>query len=107
VRYSVDFSATARDQLVALDAYLAEVASPGVAARYVDGLLDFCYSLSVFPERGTRRDDIRPGLRVTHFRGRTLVAIAVDARAKRVSIVGIFHAGRDFESVLSHPRDKR
>jgi plasmid stabilization system protein ParE len=99
--WSVQLSRRARDQLVALHAYLGEAASPGVADRYTDGLLEYCGSLVVFPERGVRRDDIRPGLRITNFRGRTMIAFFVDDAVQRVVILGIFQAGRNYESVLS------
>jgi plasmid stabilization system protein ParE len=48
-----------------------------------------------------RRDDIRPGLRITNFRGRTMIAFFVDDALQRVVILGIFQAGRNYESVLS------
>jgi len=47
------------------------------------------------------RDDIRPGLRVTHHKGRTLIAYAVDEGARIVSIVGVFYGGQDHEGALS------
>jgi len=50
------------------------------------------------PHRGNLRDDIRPGLRVTHYRKRTVIAFAVEA--KQVYIIGIYYGGQDFESAL-------
>jgi len=50
------------------------------------------------------RDDIRPGLRVTHHKGRTLIAYAVDEGARIVSIVGVFYGGQDHEGALSADR---
>ena len=44
------------------------------------------------------RDDIRPGLRITNYRGR--VAIAFDVSGEQVSILGIFYGGQDYESIL-------
>jgi plasmid stabilization system protein ParE len=101
--WSVQLSRRACDQLVALHAYLGEAASPGVADRYTDGLLGYCESLVVFPGRGMRRDDIRPGLRITNYRGRTMIAFFVDDAVQRVVILGIFQAGRNYESVLADP----
>lgn len=48
--------------------------------------------------RGTRRDDIRPGLRTVGFERRATIAFKVLAR--EVVIVRIFYGGRDFESIL-------
>ena len=42
--------------------------------------------------RGTRRDDVRPGLRITSYRKRVVIAFAVDA--DQVQIIGIFYGGQ-------------
>jgi plasmid stabilization system protein ParE len=57
-----------------------------------------CESLKTFPMRGTRRDDIRPGLRVFGFRKR--VSIAFEITGEAVTILGIYYAGRNFEADL-------
>jgi toxin ParE1/3/4 len=46
-------------------------------------------------ERGRRRDDIRPGLRIIGFERRVTVAFAVEE--ERVVILRIFYGGRDWE----------
>jgi toxin ParE1/3/4 len=60
-----------------------------------------CEGLALFPLRGVPRDDIRPGLRLTHHKGRTLIAYAVDEGTRTVSVVGIFYGGQDYEEALS------
>jgi plasmid stabilization system protein ParE len=57
--------------------------------------------LQVFPHRGTRRDNIRPGLRVISFRRRTVVIFQVDEDI--VSIIGIFHGGQNYEAMFEKP----
>lgn len=64
-------------------------------------MVSTCEGLALFPLRGAPREDIRPGLRVTHHKGRTLIAYAVDEDARTVSVLGIFYGGRDYEAVLS------
>jgi len=44
------------------------------------------------------RDDVRPGLRITHYRGRTVIAF--DIAADVVSIIGVFHGDQDYASLL-------
>ena len=56
----------------------------------------FCNGLSTFPLRGTQRDDLLSGLRVTGFERRVTIAFIVTAEA--VLIEGIFYGGRDFEA---------
>ena len=45
------------------------------------------------------RDDVRPGLRVTNYKKRAVIAFAVEKDL--VYIVGIFYGGQDYESRLS------
>jgi len=97
-RYDVFFSQPAQQQIEALEHYIAGAASPAVASSYIDALVEHCNSLSHFPNRGTIREDIRPGLRITHFRKR--IAIAFNVKGSRVNILGIFYGGQDYERLL-------
>ncbi|MCC7229233.1 MAG: type II toxin-antitoxin system RelE/ParE family toxin [Fimbriimonadaceae bacterium] len=72
--------------------------STDIADRFTEAIVQFCESLSTFPRRGNKRDDVRPGLRVTHYRKRVIIAFVVDADL--VSILGVFHGGQDYESIL-------
>ena len=64
-------------------------------------MIGTCEGLALFPLRGVPREDIRPGLRVTHHKGRTLIAYAVDEDTRSVSVLGIFYSGKDYEAALS------
>jgi toxin ParE1/3/4 len=64
-------------------------------------VLATCEGLAIFPLRGVARDDIRRGLRVTHHKGRTVIAYAVDTDARTVSILGVFYGGQNFEGTMS------
>lgn len=90
-------------QLEALFADLAERASPMVAERYTTAVLATCERLARFPMRGVAREDIRPGLRVTHHRGRTVIAYAVDEAARKVSVLGVFYGGQHYAQALAAP----
>jgi plasmid stabilization system protein ParE len=96
--YTVVFAPEAEEQLAALYRYIAEQASREVAFRYANAIVEYCEGMDQVPLRGTRRDDIRPGLRITHYRGRTIIAYAVDA--EHVSIVGVFYGGQDYETFM-------
>ena len=71
-------------------------ASEERADGYVGRIVDFCNGLSTFPLRGTQRDDLLSGLRVTGCERRVTIAFIVTAEA--VLIEGIFYGGRDFEA---------
>lgn len=96
--YRVVFAPEALEQLTDLYRYIAAAASPDVAAKYTDAIVSYCEGLENFPHRGTKRDDVRAGLRITHYKKRAVIAFDVDAQ--RVSIIGVFYGGQDYESIL-------
>ena len=79
--------------------YIAFEASPEIALGYTEAIVNYCESLCIFPLRGTARDDVRSGLRVTNYKKRAVIAFAVEKDL--VYIVGIFYGGQDYESRLS------
>jgi toxin ParE1/3/4 len=103
MNYRVVFSPEAQEQLAELYRYIAEAASPVIAARYTEAIVSYCESLRTFPHRGANRDDVRPGLRVTNYKKRA--AIAFDVDAERVSIIGVFYGGQDYETILQDDVD--
>jgi toxin ParE1/3/4 len=97
-RYEIRFRPHAEDDLIGLYDYVARERGRGVAAAYLDRIEAACRGLATFPQRGTRRDDIRPGLRTIGFERR--VTIAFQVRKTDVVIVRIFYGGREFERAL-------
>lgn len=102
--YRVVFSPEAEEQLAQLYRYIAVAASPDIAARYTEAIISYCERLRVFPHRGIKRDDVRPGLRITHYRKRTVIAFEVDA--DKVSVIGVFYGGQDYETLLQDDSDE-
>jgi toxin ParE1/3/4 len=96
--YRVIFSPEADAQLVAIYRRISGKTAPTVADRFTGAIVDYCEKLESFPQRGTRRDDLRPGLRTIGFRRRVTIAFAVEADS--VMIIGIFYGGQDFEAAL-------
>ena len=96
--FSIVYAPEAEAQLVAIFFHIAAAASPEIAARYTDAIVEQCESLKTFPMRGARRDDIRSGLRVFGFRRR--VSIVFEVTAENVTILGIFYGGQNFEEVF-------
>lgn len=94
----VHFTPEAREQLDELENHIAGEGSPIVAARYVDSIVDYCESLRTFPHRGTRRDDLRPGLRTLGYRRR--VTILFEVADDTVNIIGVYYGGQDYEAAL-------
>ena len=103
MNYRVIFTPEAEEQLAVLYRYIAEAASPEIAARYTEAIVSYCESLRTFPHRGTMRDDVRPGLRVTNYKKRAVIAFDVDAEL--VSTIGVFYGGQDYETILHDDSD--
>jgi toxin ParE1/3/4 len=98
MNYRVSFTPEADEQLAALYRYVAAAASPEIAERYAGAIVTYCEKLRTLPHRGTCRDDIRPGLRITSYRKRAVIAFSVDYES--VSIIGVFYGGQDYETAL-------
>ena len=77
---------------------VAEASSPVTGSRYEQRIRTFCEGLDYASERGHRRDDIRPGLRIIGFERPVTVAFIVEP--ERVVILRIFYGGRDWEDDL-------
>ncbi|HEY3800656.1 MAG TPA: type II toxin-antitoxin system RelE/ParE family toxin [Caulobacteraceae bacterium] len=80
-------------------AWIAERASDRTAARYLHRLRACCERFDIFPERGTLRGDLRPGIRIIGFERRITVAFPVFEEA--VLIACLFYGGRDIESAFA------
>jgi toxin ParE1/3/4 len=95
VRRPVVFTPEAQDDLFGLYDYIADHSSPIRALRYIGRIEKTCMSLQSLPERGTKRDDLRPGLRVMGFEHRVLIAFQVSLDS--VAILRILYGGRNVE----------
>jgi toxin ParE1/3/4 len=98
----INYTPEAQQQLNALDDWITEKASPDVAQRFVSAILDCIDTILVFPRAGRARDDVRPGMRTTTFKQRTLIAYDVDESSGElvVNVLGVFHGGQDWEAAL-------
>ncbi len=99
-RYRVVFTPRAERQLDKLYSFIADQGGAARADEFVGGIVADCLSLSTFPERGMRRDDIRPDMRVKGYKRRVSIAFSVDDGSGIVVIHGAFYGGQDFEQLL-------
>lgn len=97
--HKVVFAPEAQADLLMLYDIIADDGGEERALAYVERIEVTCLSLARFPERGTQRDDIRPGLRVIGFERR--VAIAFHIAIATVTIDRILYGGQDLGTVLN------
>ena len=87
-RRNVVIAPEARADLLALYDWIADAVSPSVALGYLERLERYVQRLDTASERGTAREDLRPGLRVLGFERRVTIAFRVER--DRVTVLGIF-----------------
>jgi toxin ParE1/3/4 len=92
MRHRLRLTREARQDIDALARYIAERAGQTVALAYIDRLQIFLGKLSTFPERGTVRAEIRPGLRIIGFEGRLSIAFA--DKGDEVRVLRVLAGGR-------------
>jgi len=97
-RFEVVFRPRAEADLSELYGYIAAEAGLPVAGAYIDRIEAACLALETFPERGTRRDDIRPGLRTLGFERRATIVFQVLDR--EMLIVRVLYGGQDYLQAL-------
>jgi len=97
------FSPEAAVDVTGIYDFIAAQSGPARARAYIDRFEKYCGGFALVGERGTLRDDIRPGLRTVGFERRMTIAFHVES--KRVVIDRVLYAGRDIRAALpSRPR---
>lgn len=102
-RYEVTLAADAEADLVSIGAYLAELGSPEIAAKWLAKFLDAVESLEQFPERGRKPMDIEA---TPHRNYRQLslrpYRIFYRTEGKTLFVALIADGRRDLKSLLRH-----
>lgn len=101
--HRVVFAPESLDDLRGLYDLIADASLPDRALAYVEALQRHCLGLADFPERGTRRDAIRPWLRTLGYRRRVTVAFRVTDTT--VVILRVLYGGRDLKCLLKEEDD--
>lgn len=97
--FTVGFSASAKTDLFAIYNYIADRAGAEIALRFVESIEAYCLGFATMPERGTKRDELRPGLRTVGFKRRATILFEVDRDPRRVVIHGVYYGGRSVEGL--------
>ena len=89
----VAFAQQALDDLFSIYLYVAEAAGLEVADAYDRRLRAACTRLAGFPNRGTPRDDLGPGVRTIAFERRAVIVYLPEGESAR--ILRVQHRGRE------------
>jgi toxin ParE1/3/4 len=97
--YRVRFAEEALADLARIFTDLLPVAGEPLARDFVGRLERACLKLATFPERGSLRAGLRPGLRIIGYRRQASIAFLVtDAE---VLILRVFRRGANTEALLA------
>ena len=97
--HEVRFSLLARGDLTGIFDYIAECAGFDIADGYITRIESACFKLTLFPGRGTRRDELGPGLHTVAFERRAIIAYSIiDAT---VTIERVLYGGRDVRAAFA------
>ena len=99
MKYTVRFETRAARNLRSIERFLADMATPAIAAAYTKQIIAYYRTqLGTFPLGDRNRDDLRPGLHVVGLKKRVAIAYLVDSDRHIVSIIDIFYGGQNWES---------
>ena len=100
-RFDVRVDPAAERDLIEIGRYIAGQAGERIALDFVTRLEEACLSLAEAPHRGTKRDELRPGLRTFGVERRVTIMTVVDDQAQQVIILGVLYGGRDIAAALA------
>ena len=98
MKLPVRFSPQAIADLRGIYDYIAPRGGAAIAESFVSRIYQHCLDMGLFPERGTRRDDLWQGLRLVSYRRQ--VTIAIEVTASELRIMRVLGRGRDVEAAL-------
>ena len=99
--FKVVFRASAERDLTNLYRYIRDAnGDPRPAGEYVRRIREYCEGFADLPERGTRRDDLKAGLRTVGFEGRATVVFRIEGNTVR--ILRILYGGRNLTRRTPH-----
>lgn len=99
----IRFRKAALTDLIDLYDYIAKQSGRERASAYIDRIEAVCMALADFPERGTRRDDLRSGLRTLGFQRQASIVFRVDDAG--VEIGRILYGGRNLDALAIDPQE--
>lgn len=99
--YDVSLKPDAIEDLAHIYLFIVDESGfPDRAWNYIEKLRDKCLALQRAPIRGQKRDDLRPNLRIVSIDKNAVAALEIDEANRTVTILNIFYAGEDYETIL-------
>ena len=102
--YSVKLTETAKQDILEISLYIAELTKDrATAKRYANGLRDKCNGLRSFPNAGAlpRDEFLRSvGFRYVIYKDKYLIFYKVDDAEKTVTVYAVFNAKADYTRIM-------
>ncbi len=98
MNYTVVFTEDALQDLRDIYDYVASQADFDIADGFLERIIDASRGLASLPKRGSRRDEVQPGLRSISYQRRTTIFYLVEN--DQVMIIHVLYGGRDIATVF-------
>lgn len=98
--WRIRFHPRVADDLDAIARWILDYAGPGAAERKLSEIERAIASLADLPHRGSRRDDIVPGVRAIPAGRRAVIAFTLDEEQREVRIVAVVFGGGNWARVV-------
>ncbi len=97
--FRIVYSPEAEHDLELIDGFIAEYAGVAAADRVLDSIRMAVSKLADFPNKGTVRHDIIPGLRAIPAAEKAVICLIVDDNTHTIKIVCVTYAGQDWQTI--------
>lgn len=97
-RRTVVFAPEAQDDLSQIYDWLEKSTSSSTALSFIERIEAYCLAFDLASERGVRRDDIRPNLRVVGFKRTITLAFSIDDDT--ITFLRIFYAAKNWQNIF-------
>ena len=94
--YRIRFHPAVSENLDSITAWLMDYAGSAVAERRLEEIEATIEALANLPHKGSRRDEIAPGLRAVPAGRKAVVAFTVDDDSREVHVHAVAYAGADW-----------
>jgi plasmid stabilization system protein ParE len=98
--YALDIRDAAYEDLAGIRNYIADARGQTFAEHFIARILDHLATFKTAPFRGTRQDELRPGLRIVGWRHTITIAFVPDESLQKVTILAVLYRGRDVATAL-------
>ena len=98
--FQIRYHPLAKSDLKRIARYVSDYAGTEIGASKAGEIAEAIDTLAERPYRGTRRDELAPGLRLLPASKKGNVIFSIDETSRTVTIIAITYAGQDWTRIV-------